>query len=425
MTLVIFIVVLFGLILIGMPVAFSLLATSVALMLYLGNFDTQIIAKNLISGADNFPLMAIPFFILAGEIMNAGGMSKRIVGFAMAIFGHVRGGLGYVAIFAGILFAGLSGSAVADTAALGAILIPMMVQAGYNRESSTGLIASAGIIAPILPPSIPLIIFGVTSGVSITSLFMAGIVPGIMMGIGLVIVWTLVVRKSKMTAIPKKSALEIVKALGSSFWALLLPVIIIVGLRGGIFTPTEAGVVAAVYALVVSVVIYREINWPDLYKVFISTAKTTSTVMFLIATAMVSAWLITVSNIPTLISDFLGPFSHNQTLLLIVIMLILLVVGTAMDITPAILILVPIFMPVVKMAGINEVYFGIIFVLTATIGLLTPPVGTVMNVAAGVGKISIEKFVKGVWPFLLVYVLIVILLILFPAIILVPLEWLL
>ena len=204
MTLLIFIVVLFGLILIGMPIAFSLLATSVSLMFYLGVFDTQIMATNLISGANNFPLMAIPFFILAGEIMNAGGMSKRIVAFAMSLFGHVRGGLGYVAIFAGLMFAGLSGSAVADTAALGAILIPMMVQAGYSREKSTGLIASSGIIAPILPPSIPLIVFGVTSGVSITSLFMAGIVPGIMMGICLVIVWAIMMKKGNVKALPRK-----------------------------------------------------------------------------------------------------------------------------------------------------------------------------------------------------------------------------
>ena len=368
--------------------------------------------------------MAIPFFILAGEIMNAGGMSKRIVAFAMSLFGHVRGGLGYVAIFAGLMFAGLSGSAVADTAALGAILIPMMVQAGYSREKSTGLIASSGIIAPILPPSIPLIVFGVTSGVSITSLFMAGIVPGIMMGICLVIVWAIMMKKGNVKALPRKSALDVWKALLSSFWALLLPVIILVGLRGGIFTPTEAGAVAAFYALFVSIVIYREMKLSSLYKVLISTAKTTSTVMFLIAAAMVSAWLITVSNIPTVISDFLGPFAGNPMMLMFVIVIILFIVGTAMDITPAILILVPILMPLVKMAGINEVYFGIIFVLVATIGLITPPVGTVMNVAAGVGKVTISQFIRGSWPFLLVYTILVMLLILFPSIVIVPLEFL-
>lgn len=253
---------------------------------------------------------------------------------------------------------------------------------------------------------------------------MAGIVPGILMAICLVIVWRILMGKDMIQTLPRKGAKDVWKGFLSSFWALLLPVIIIVGLRGGIFTPTEAGAVAAFYALLVSLLIYREMKISSLYQVLISTAKTTSTVMFLIAAAMVSAWLITVSDIPTLISDFLGPFAGSPTLLMFVIVIILFIVGTAMDITPAILILVPILMPLVKMAGINEVYFGIIFVLTATIGLITPPVGTVMNVAAGVGKITITQFVRGTWPFLLVYGILVIILILFPSIVLVPLEFL-
>ena len=213
MTLTVFIVALLGAMALGIPIAFALLISGIAIMFALGNFDTQILASNLIQGADNFPLMAIPFFILAGELMNAGGISKRIIDFAMACVGHVRGGLGYVAIIASVLFAGLSGSAVADTAALGAILIPMMVSQGYNRNRSAGIIAAGGIIAPIIPPSIPMIVFGVTAGVSITKLFMAGIVPGLILAVALTVVWTLLVRKEKMEAKPRKSAKEILRAI--------------------------------------------------------------------------------------------------------------------------------------------------------------------------------------------------------------------
>ncbi|MEW9671859.1 TRAP transporter large permease subunit [Ammoniphilus sp. 3BR4] len=424
MALVVFVGSLLGVMALGMPIAFALLTSGVALMYFLDIFDSQIVAQNLINGANNFPLMAIPFFILAGELMNAGGISSRIINFALSLVGHIRGGLGYVAIMASVLFAGLSGSAVADTAALGAILIPMMVKAGYDRNRSTGLIAAGGIIAPVIPPSIPMIIFGVTSGVSITKLFMAGIIPGILIGIGLVITWAIVVRKGNAEVFPRRSPKEMWIATRKAVWALLLPVIIVGGLRGGVFTPTEAAVVAAFYALFVGLVIYRELKMKELYRVLIVAAKTTSVVMFLAAAAMVSAWLITVANIPSVITDMLGPLIENKLLLLIAINLLILLVGTAMDLTPTILILTPVLMPVIEKAGIDPVYFGVLFILNCCIGLLTPPVGTVLNVACGVGKIGMEDIMKGIWPFLLVQVLILFLLILFPSIVTVPLGWL-
>ncbi|WP_199614176.1 TRAP transporter large permease [Paenibacillus alkalitolerans] len=424
MTLGVFLGSLLGVMALGMPIAFALLFSGVALMFYLDIFDSQIVAQNLISGADNFPLMAIPFFILAGELMNAGGISKRIVDFAMALVGHIRGGLGYVAILASILFAGLSGSAVADTAALGAILIPMMVKAGYDRNRSTGLIAAGGIIAPVVPPSIPMIIFGVTSGVSITKLFMAGIVPGLLIGVGVMITWWAMARKGKFEVYPRRSSKEMLAATKGAIWALLLPLIIVGGLRGGVFTPTEAAVVAAFYALFVGFVVYRQLKISQLYHILVASAKTTSIVMFLVGAAMVSAWLITVANIPTLLTDMLGPLIESPLLLLIVINVIVLLVGTAMDLTPTILILTPVLMPVIEQAGIDPIYFGVLFILNNCIGLLTPPVGTVLNVACGVGKIGMEDIMKGIWPFLLVEVLILILLILFPSIVTVPLDWL-
>lgn len=414
---------LLGAMAIGIPIAFALLVSAVALMFFLGIFDTQIIAQNLINGADNFPLMAIPFFMLAGEFMNAGGLSKRIVTMAMAVVGHIRGGLGYVAIIAGVLFASLSGSAVADTAALGAILIPMMVKNGYDINRSSGLIAASGIIAPIIPPSIGFIIFGVASGVSITKLFMAGIVPGLLLAVGLIIAWSIVARKEKVQVQPRKSAMEIFHALRQGIWALFLPVIIIGGLRFGIFTPTEAAVVAAVYAWFVGVVIYRELKMKELYRVFINASKMTSVVMFLVAAALVTSWLITVANLPQQLITLLEPFMDNPLLLLIVINLLVILIGTAMDMTPTILILTPVLMPIVEAAGIDPVYFGVLFILNNAIGLLTPPVGTVLNVMCGVSKISMEDIMKGIWPFLLVEVIVLILLILFPAIVTVPLGW--
>lgn len=423
MALTVFVVSLLGTMALGVPIAFALILSGICIMFVLGNFDTQILASNILDGADNFPLMAIPFFILAGELMNAGGISKRIIAFAMALVGHIRGGLGFVTIIASVIFAGLSGSAVADTAALGAILIPMMVSAGYDRNRSAGLIAAGGIIAPIIPPSIPMIIFGVTSGVSITKLFMAGIIPGLLLGVSLAICWAWVVRKDKVQAQPRKSMREMLVAARQAIWALILPGIIIGGLRGGIFTPTEAAVVAAFYALFVGLVVYRELKFSHMYKLLLAAARTTSVVMLLAASAMVSAWLITVANIPGQVTTLLHPFIDNQLLLLIMINILVFIVGTAMDLTPTILILTPVLMPIVTAAGIDPVYFGIIFILNNCIGLLTPPVGTVLNVACGVAKIGMDDIMKGVMPFLIVEIILLILLTLFPAIVTVPLQW--
>ncbi|WP_404322623.1 TRAP transporter large permease subunit [Cytobacillus firmus] len=415
---------LFGSLTLGVPIAFALLASAVMLMFAMGTFDSQIVAQNLINGANNFSLMAIPFFVLAGELMNAGGISKRIVDFSMALVGHIRGGLGFVAIIASILFAGLSGSAVADTAALGAILIPMMIAKGYNVNTSTGIICASGIIAPVIPPSIPMILFGVTAGVSITDLFMGGIIPGIMMGVGLMIGWFFMSRKDTSELPPRKSAKEIFKAIQDASFALMLPVIIIGGLRGGVFTPTEAAVVAAFYALFVGLFIYRELKLEELYQVLIASAKTTSVVMFVAAAAMVSAWLITVANVPAEIAGYMGSLVESPLILMMVIMIFLLLIGLVMDLTPAILIFTPVLLPLVKMAGIDPVYFGIVMVINLCIGLITPPVGTVLYVGCGISKISLVELTKGIWPFLVVHVIVLLLLILFPEIITVPLAWL-
>ena len=409
---------------IGIPIAYSLLLSGIALMWHLDLFDAQILAQNVINGADSFPLLAVPFFMLAGEIMNVGGLSKRIVKLALAVVGHVPGGLGYVAIMAAVILAAVSGSAVADAAALASLLLPMMVAAGHDKARSAGLIASAGIIAPVIPPSIGFVIFGVAANVSISKLFLAGIVPGVLLGIALAITWWWLVRSEKVAPPPRASRAELVKALREAVWALGLPIIILVGLRMGVFTPTEAAVVAAVYALFVAMVVYRELSFRQLADIFQAAARTSAVVMFLVAAAMVSAWLITVADLPSKIIGMLEPFMGNQTLLLVAIMLLVMIVGTAMDMTPTILILTPVLMPVVKAAGIDPVYFGVLFIINNAIGLITPPVGTVLNVVAGVGRISMSDVTRGVMPFMLAQFIVMFLLVAFPSIVMVPLRWL-
>ena len=425
MTVLVFIVSLLAAMALGMPLAFSLIVSGVALMLHMDNFDTQIVSQNLINGADNFPLMAVPFFMLAGELMNAGGMSRRIVNSAMVWVGHFRGGVGYVAVFAAIVMASLSGSAVADTAALAAVLMPMMRDAGYRMDRSAGLIAAGGIIAPVIPPSIGFILFGVIGGVSISKLFMAGIFPGLMMGFALIVTWWIVARKDKVVVAAKVPFKERIAVTINAFWSYLLAIVIIGGMTMGIFTPTEAAVVAVVYSLFVGLFIYREIKFKDLYRIILSAAKTSSVVMFLVAAALVSAWLITVANIPAQIVEILRPFIDNKTLLMVMLMLLVMIVGTALDFAPTVLILTPVLMPLVREAGIDPVYFGVLFIMNNAIGLLTPPVGTVLNVVCGVGRIPMHDVIRGVMPFLLSQVVVMGSLIAFPSLVMVPLKWML
>lgn len=423
MTVLVFLVSLLGAMALGMPIAISLLVCGVALMLHLGMFDAQILAQNLIGGADSFPLMAVPFFMLAGELMNAGGLSKRIIAFAMALVGHVRGGLGYVAVVAAIVMASISGSAVADTAALAALLIPMMRQAGYRLDRSCGLIAAGGIIAPVIPPSIGFVVFGVAAGVSITRLFLAGIVPGLLMGLALVITWYFLAKDEPVSTLPRPSVRSIAKAALDGLWALLLPFVIIGGMKLGVFTPTEAAVVAAVYAFFVGMFIYGELKIAHLRPALLAALKMSASVMFLVAAALVSAWLITIANIPAEVGTLLGPLIEHKTLLMAAMMLLVIVVGTALDFIPTVLILTPVLMPIVKQAGIDPVYFGVLFIMNNAIGLLTPPVGTVLNVVCAVGRVPVDKVVRGVMPFLLAQIAVLALLTLFPDIVMVPAKW--
>lgn len=408
---------------IGLPISFALLATSLMMMFYMDLFDPQIIAEAMYNSADSYPLMAIPFFLLAGELMTAGGMSKRIVDLIVSLLGHIRGGLGYAAIVAAVLMASLSGSAVADTAAIGAILIPMMKNAGYDPARSAGLVAAGGIIAPIIPPSIAFIIFGVTANVSIIDLFLAGITPGVMMGLCLVIAWTILARKSDATVTEWAGWKAAFKSVRMGIWAVMMPVIVVGGLKAAIFTPTEASVVAVAYSLFVGGFVYRELTIERMFKACRGAVIMSASVMFLVAAAGVTGWLITVAQIPFVLVGFLEPLIDTPRLLMLVIVLVVLVIGMVMDFVPTVLILTPVLLPLVKIAGIDPVYFGVLFIMATAVGLLTPPVGVVLNVACGIGKLGMEQGARGVAPFILANITLLLLLVAFPELILTPFRW--
>lgn len=423
MTIAIFLISLIGAMALGLPIAYSLLVSGVALMWHMNIFDSQILAQNLLEGANSFPLLAVPFFMLAGEIMNAGGLSRRIVKFAIALVGHVRGGLGYVAIVAAVIMAALSGSAVADAAALSSLLLPMMVAAGHDKARSAGLLASASVIAPVIPPSIGFVIFGVAANVSISKLFLAGIVPGLLLGVSLWITWWWLSRTEQVEVPKRQNNAQILMALKDASLALGLPLIVIFGMKFSIFTPTEAAVGAAVYALVISIFVYRELKISELYQVLLNAAKTTSVIMFLVAAATVSAWLITVAQLPDQLVTLLQPLLDSPRLLMFAIMVLVILVGTAMDMTPTILILTPVLMPIIKAAGIDPIYFGVLFIINNAIGLITPPVGTVLNTVAGVGKMSMDQVTRGVWPFMIAQFIFLFLMVMFPQLVMVPARW--
>ncbi len=408
---------------IGMNMALALVLTGAGMAWVMDFWDTQLLAQNLVAGVDSFPLLAVPFFILAGELMNSGGISRRIIDMAQAWVGHIRGGLGYVAIGAAVLMASMSGSALADTAALATILLPMMRQQGYPMATSAGLVASGGIIAPIIPPSMPFVIYGVTTNTSISALFISGIVPGLIMGVGLIFAWRYVLRDLSLPAGQPLPLRERLRATAKAFWALVMPVIIIGGMKTGIFTPTEAAVVAAFYALVVALFIHREMQVAELGGVLVRAAKTTAIVMFLCAGAQVASYMITLADLPSVLTGWLGPLVESPRLLMLVMMVTLVLIGTALDLTPTILIFAPVMLPIAVKAGIDPVYFGLMFVLNGAIGLITPPVGTVLNVVAGVGRLSLHQVIKGVNPFLVTYTAILALFVAFPQIVTAPVAW--
>lgn len=415
--LIIFLVALFGFLLIGVPVAFCL-GLAALVMMGLQNFGFDVLVQKMVGGIDSFPLLAVPFFMLAGEIMNTGGIAKRIINLSNALVGHITGGLGLVNIVASMFFGGISGSSVADTAAIGGLLIPAMQEDGYDADFSAAVTASSSTMGIVIPPSIPMILFGLISGVSVVRMFLGGIIPGILIGFSLLFLTYFISKKRNYPKGDKFSIIRVFKALKESIWAVFLPVIIIGGIISGYFTPTEAAVVSVVYALIVSLFIYKEMTIKDIPKILVDTGKTTGIVMLVAGTAMVVAWLLTIVRIPQTIAATILSISESPIVVLLIINFFLLLVGSVMDLTPALLILAPVLLPVATAVGIDPVFFGVMMVINLGIGLVTPPVGTILYISCGIAKISLERITKAMLPFLATQVAILLLIIIFPQLVL-------
>lgn len=402
---------------IGIPVGFSLALTSVTMLLFMNNTNFIVISQNLLSGTDNFALMAIPFFILAGELMNEGGLSLGIIKFVKSLLGHVKGGLGYVAVVASMIFAGVSGAAVADTSAVGSVILPLMEKEGYKKDKSIALICAAGTVGPIIPPSIPMVVFGVVGGVSVTRMFLGGIIPGIIVGVLLMVAWYLMTRKENLPTSRKATFKEILLSTKDALPSLMLPIIILGGILTGIFTPTEAGVIAAVYAFVITVFVYKRLDYKQIRNIFVKAARSTSVVMFVVAAATAIAYVVTVAQVPKLLGDILMSATSNKYAILFMINILVLMVGCVMDVSPAILILGPILLPITTKLGIDPVFFGVIFVFGLCIGLLTPPVGNVLFVGCGLSKLTLGQIVRKIWPLVIVYIIVLFLITYVPSLV--------
>lgn len=392
-----------ALLVLGIPIGFVLALSSIGAILYT-DYPLIVLSQRFFTALDSFPLMAIPLFMLAGAIMGRGGITSRIIDFALSFVGNIRGSLSHVVAISGIIMGGISGSGVADTAAIGSIMIPEMTKRGYDKEFSAALVASSGSIGLIIPPSIALIIYGVTTQSSIGDLFVAGIVPGLLIGLGFLVYSYIIAKKHNYPKEGKVSGAERWKNFKEAIWALLMPVIIIVGIRGGVFTATEGGAIVAVYSLLVSMFVYKEIKIKDLPAICYDAAISTATIATIIASTSLFSWLLSSEQIPQEITRTLLSVTNNPVLLLLIINGILLFTGMFLDSGPAIMLLAPILAPVASSLGVNMVQFGLVMVINLTIGLLTPPVGTAMYVASNISGVPITKLSKSLVPFWLIMI---------------------
>ncbi|MFB9973845.1 TRAP transporter large permease [Allobacillus sp. SKP2-8] len=415
--------VLFVLILLGTPIAFALGSVTI-FGIVLSDADLLInVPRQIFGGVNNFTLVAVPLFILAGELMTQGGISKRLINFSKTLVGPLPGGLAMVVILASMFFSALTGTAIAAAAAIGGMMIPAMDKEGYDKRFSASIVATSSTIGPIIPPSIVLILYGVIASVSIGDLFIAGVLPGILMGLGLMIYSYFVGKKEGYRASDRRATFkEIIVGAKDAVLALVMPIIIIGGIVSGIFTATESGVIAVVYAIVIGMFVYKEITIKDFWPILLQTAKTTATIIFLIGAASLFIWFLSFNSIPNQLLNMLGPVADNPILLLLLINVILLIAGTFIDTISAVSIFTPLFLPLALAAGIDPIHFGIILSVNLTIGMVTPPLGVCLFVTSSIAKITVPKMFKYLFPQVGVLILVLILVTYVPELILFPVE---
>lgn len=403
------------LIFLGIPVAFSL-GISSFIYLILADIPLGIAAQKMFSGIDSFVLICIPGFILAGNLMNTGGITKRIIEFSNAILGFIRGGLGLANVAASMLFAGISGTALADTASIGGILIPAMVDEGYEPDFSAAVTASSSTVGPIIPPSLPMIIAGTLTGLSVGKLFLAGALPGLLLGFSLMAVSYFISKKRNHPKGERKSLSFIWTTFKGAFWAIFMTFLILYGILGGVFTPTEASIIAVLYAIVVGKYVYKELTFKQIPKVMVESLRMTAAIMVLVGFANLFAWIMASEQIPQLIAKTILSISTNKILVILMINILLLFVGTFMETIAALVILFPVLLPVATGIGMDPLQFGVMAVLNLVIGLTTPPVGVCLFVAAGISKITLIQATKAILPFLAVSIVVLLLVSYIPAI---------
>ncbi len=407
----------------SVPIAISLGLASALALLYSGKVSSTYIAQGLVTSIDSFPLMAVPFFILAGDLMGVGGLSRRLLNVANVFFGRYTGGLAVIGVVTCMFFAAISGSGPATVAAIGGLLLPAMARAGYNKGYSVGVLASAGSLGIIIPPSIPMIIYAVSANVSITQMFLAGVIPGLLIGLALIITAYIKARKAGYTGEDQRyTAKEKWATVWDAKWALLVPLIILGGIYGGIFTPTEAAAIGVVYGFVVGVFVHKEIKLKDLYDVIANSALTSATVIVIVGTATIFGRMLAIERIPFMIADYIVNLTENPIIILLLINILLLFVGMFMETLAAIIILVPILLPVVVAVGVDPVHFGIVMIVNLALGMVTPPVGVNLFVGARVGETSLEKASLGAIPFILAMLAVLLLITYVPWLSLAPLS---
>ncbi|MGD8112708.1 TRAP transporter large permease [Vibrio sp. TRT 21S02] len=404
----------FALLALGVPIAITLGAASLT-YLFLMEIPFTVVPQKMYAGMDSFVLLCVPGFILAGNLMNRGNITEQIINLSNAMVGHIRGGLGLANVAGSMLFGGVSGTAVADTASIGGVMIPGMSKAGYDTPFSAAVTAASSTIGPIIPPSVPMIIVGTLTGISVGQMFLAGAIPGVLLGVGMMITVYILAIKRNYPKEQKVGFKQLLVEMRKSSWAVSLTLLILVGIIGGFFTPTEASVVAAFYALIIGLYVYRGLKWRDVPQVLVATAVTSSSLLILVGLANVFGWILTSERIPQMIADAILSLSENKIVVLLIINLVLLLVGSFMETIAALIILFPTLLGVATSVGVNPVHFGIIAVLNLMIGLSTPPVGVCLFVASSIGNISMEKVAKAIIPFLVCNIIVLLLVTYIPA----------